>query len=99
MINDHLMGHGLAGVPWGGLGESGLGRAHGEIGFDEVTAPQCIVRDYLPLVKKDLWWHPYSQQVYDGMHGILDLLYARQAGRRLSGLGRLARLLPRTFEQ
>jgi len=33
------------------------------------------------------------------MHGILDLLYARQTMRRLSGLGRVVRLFPRTFEQ
>ena len=98
MINDHLMGHGLAEVPWGGVsGESGLGRTHGELGFDEVTVPQCIVRDTLPLARRDLWWHPYGAQVYEGMHGILDLLYARQPARRLSGLGRVARLLPRTF--
>jgi succinate-semialdehyde dehydrogenase/glutarate-semialdehyde dehydrogenase len=51
----------------------------------------------MPRVKKDLWWHPYSREVYEGMHGILDMLYARQPARRLSGLGRVVRLLPRTF--
>jgi acyl-CoA reductase-like NAD-dependent aldehyde dehydrogenase len=98
MINDHLMSHGLAEVPWGGFKASGLGRTHGEIGFDEMTQPQCIVRDLLPGVKRDLWWHPYGLDVYDGLHGIIDLLYAKQPARRLSGLGRVLRLFPRTFE-
>lgn len=97
-INDHLVGHGLAEVPWGGTGASGGGRAHGELGFEEMTQPQCIVHDFLPGLKMDFWWHPHSFDVYEGMHGILDWLYAKQAARRISGLGRLVRLLPRAFE-
>ncbi|MCL2479980.1 MAG: aldehyde dehydrogenase family protein, partial [Treponema sp.] len=36
MINDHLMSHGLAQTPWGGFGDSGLGKTHGEAGFREM---------------------------------------------------------------
>lgn len=97
MINDHLMSHGLAETPWGGFKESGIGRTHGEIGFAEMTEPQCIVQDYMPAVRKNMWWHPHGKSVYDGVRGIIDLLYAHEAGHRVAGAGRLAKLFPRTF--
>jgi len=96
-INDHLMSHGLAETPWGGFKQSGIGRTHGEIGFSEMTEPQCIVRDYMPAVRKNMWWHPHGKSVYDGIRGIIDLLYANEAGARMSGMGRFAKLFPRTF--
>lgn len=98
MINDHLMSHGLAETPWGGFKESGIGRTHGEIGFAEMTEPQCIVQDYLPAVRKNMWWHPHGKGVYDGVRGIIDLLYSKEAGMRVSGAGHLAKLFPRTFK-
>ncbi len=96
-INDHLMSHGLAETPWGGFKQSGIGRTHGEIGFSEMTEPQCIVRDYMPAVRKNMWWHPHGKSVYDGIRGIIDLLYANEAGARMSGISRFAKLFPRTF--
>ncbi len=99
MINDHLMSHGLAETPWGGFKESGIGRTHGEIGFAEMTEPQCIVHDYMPAVRKNMWWHPHGKSVYDGVRGIIDLLYSHEAAMRVTGAGRLARLFPRTFTQ
>ncbi len=96
-INDHLMSHGLAETPWGGFKQSGIGRTHGEIGFAEMTEPQCIVQDYLPAVRKNMWWHPHSKAVYQGLRGIIDLLYSDEAGSRVQGAGKLLRLFPRTF--
>ncbi|MEI7892710.1 MAG: aldehyde dehydrogenase family protein, partial [Myxococcales bacterium] len=59
-INDHLMTHGLAETPWGGFKESGVGRTHGELGFDEMTEAQVVVQDFLPGVKRNMWWYPHS---------------------------------------
>ncbi len=97
-INDHLMSHGLAETPWGGFKQSGIGRTHGEIGFAEMTQAQCLVHDYMPAVKKNMWWYPHSRSVYDGVRGILDLLYA-PAGKKVGGAGQLLRLFPRTFRR
>ena len=96
MINDHLMSHGLAETPWGGFKESGIGRTHGALGFDEMTQPQCVVHDYLPAVKKNMWWHPHGNGVYDGVKGIIDVL-SGGLGQRAAGLGELVKLFPRTF--
>jgi len=96
-INDHLMSHGLAETPWGGFKESGLGRTHGRIGFDEMTQPQCIVDDVMPGVKRNLWWYPHGPAVYHGLRGLLEALYGPTLRRRLAGLGRALKILPRIF--
>jgi succinate-semialdehyde dehydrogenase/glutarate-semialdehyde dehydrogenase len=98
LLNDHLMSHGLAETPWGGFKESGIGRTHGDIGFAEMTEPQVIVHDYMPGVKKNVWWHPHSKDVYDGMKGLLNMLYDGGSGR-LSGVRNLLSVFPRTFKQ
>jgi acyl-CoA reductase-like NAD-dependent aldehyde dehydrogenase len=99
MINDHLMAHGIPTVPWGGFKQSGIGRSHGAIGFAEMTQPQCIVDDLLPGAKKNLWWHPHGPQVYTGIRGALDMLYARRLSRRIAGLWSVMKLMPRMFRK
>jgi succinate-semialdehyde dehydrogenase/glutarate-semialdehyde dehydrogenase len=99
MINDHLMSHGLAETPWGGFKFSGIGRTHGRIGFDEMTQVQCIVHDRLGWTRRNLWWPPYSPVVYDGLRGLLDMLYGRTPGGRLAGLRKVVRLLPRAVRR
>jgi succinate-semialdehyde dehydrogenase/glutarate-semialdehyde dehydrogenase len=96
-VNDHLMSHGLPETPWGGFKQSGVGRTHGEIGFAEMTEPQCIVHDRLSRARRNLWWYPHGPEVYRGLRGILDLLYGRGIGRRLAGARRLLRIAPRMF--
>lgn len=96
-INDHLMTHGLAETPWGGFKESGIGRTHGRLGFDEMTQPQVIINDIMPFVKRNMWWHPYSENLYNGLKGIIDFLYGKGIQIRLRGLKRLIGILPRMF--
>jgi len=96
-INDHLVSHGLPGTPWGGFKQSGIGRTHGPLGLAEMTQPQCIVEDLMPGVKRDLWWYPHGPDLYAGLKGALDFLYARKLRRRLAGLWRLAKVFPRVW--
>ncbi len=96
-INDHLMTHGLAETPWGGFKESGIGRTHGRLGFDEMTQPQVIINDIMPFVKRNMWWHPYSENLYNGLKGIIKFLYGKGVIIRLRGLKQLMGILPRMF--
>jgi len=96
-INDHLMSHGLAETPWGGFKQSGIGRTHGDIGFAEMTEPQVLVNDILPFVRKNFWWTPYSPAIYDGLKGVVQVLYGKGIGVRLTGMLKLLRVFPRTF--
>jgi succinate-semialdehyde dehydrogenase/glutarate-semialdehyde dehydrogenase len=94
-INDHLISHGLAETPWGGVKQSGIGRSHGVIGFDEMTQPQVIVHDILPLARQNIWWHPHSAKIYQGILGAIKFLYGKSIPQRWKGLYTLLKILPR----
>ena len=95
-VNDHLMSHGMAETPWGGFKQSGFGRTHGYLGFEEMTQSKTIVHDILPT-PKNLWWYPFSKGLYDGMKGGLFFLYGKRD--RLKGLLSLLKIVPRMFQK
>ncbi|MBN1533373.1 MAG: aldehyde dehydrogenase family protein [Spirochaetes bacterium] len=97
-INDHLMSHGLPETPWGGFKQSGIGRTHGRLGFDEMTEPQVIINDTMSFTKKNLWWHPFDIDVYRGGKGIVSLLYGNSISQRITGFINLLKVLPRMFK-
>jgi succinate-semialdehyde dehydrogenase/glutarate-semialdehyde dehydrogenase len=96
-INDHLFSHGFAETPWGGFKQSGIGRTHGEIGFAEMTQPQVIVNDIMPFVRKQMFWHPHSKKIYEGLKGSAILLYGKNIFQRIKGCLLLMRTIPRMF--
>ncbi len=96
-VNDHLLSHGLTETPWGGRKDSGIGRGHGGFAFDEVTQPQVVVEDWLALARRNVFWHPYSEEVYAGLKGVMTGFYGRGLGARLQGFLRFLRVLPRMF--
>ncbi|HRX72074.1 MAG: aldehyde dehydrogenase family protein [Gammaproteobacteria bacterium] len=96
-INDHLLTHSMAETPWGGFKESGIGRSHGEPGFDEMTQPQVVTTELLPFARRNLFWHPYDATLYAGLKGALQLLYSHEFGERWRGLLSFAKLIPRMF--
>jgi succinate-semialdehyde dehydrogenase/glutarate-semialdehyde dehydrogenase len=99
MINDHLMSHGLAETPWGGFGDSGLGRTHGEIGFREMCKTQVLVEETLPGIRRNLWWQPYSEKTYRRLLNIVDFLGGRTLIQRLRALPGLIALFFRYWEK
>ncbi|MCL5405963.1 MAG: aldehyde dehydrogenase family protein, partial [Deltaproteobacteria bacterium] len=96
-INDHLVSHGMPETPWGGVKASGFGRTHGRIGFNEMSQPQVVVHDLLGFAKKNLWWRPYSEELYRGLCGTMKFFYGRKLKVRLSGLKPMLKILPRIF--
>ena len=98
MINDHLMSHGLPETPWGGFKQSGIGRTHGKFGFDEMTQPQVIIRDTLPFVKKNYWWYPYDEHLYQSLKALLELLHSKSIWQRIGKFFKVLRAVPRIFQ-
>lgn len=94
-VNDHLLSHGMPETPWGGVKESGIGRSHGRFGFDEMTRPKVVVEERFGWIRRNMWWQPYSREVYDGLVGALRMGYGVGIWRRLTGLVRLSRLFVR----
>ncbi len=97
-INDHLMTHGLANTPWGGIKFSGIGRTHGEDGFYELVVKKVVVIDTFLFIKKQLWWHPYSIKIWDGMVGAMNFLFGKSLRIKFNGLKKLLNLIKRFFE-
>ena len=96
-INDHLVSHGLAETPWGGFKNSGIGRTHGAIGFDEMTQHQVIVHDVLPFARQNMWWHPHGKNIFQGLSGVVSGLYGRSFSERIRGMWHLLKIVPRYF--
>lgn len=96
-INDHLLSHGFAETPWGGFKQSGIGRTHGEIGFTEMTQPQCIMNDIMPFARKQMFWHPHSENIYKGFKGIALFLYGKDMSQRVFGSLAFLKTMPRMF--
>jgi succinate-semialdehyde dehydrogenase/glutarate-semialdehyde dehydrogenase len=97
MINDHLTSHGMAEVPWGGFKQSGIGRTHGAIGFDEMTQSQVLVHDILAFTRRNLWWHPHGREIFQGFTGAIRFLYGKSFSQRVKGLWHLLKIAPRYF--
>jgi succinate-semialdehyde dehydrogenase/glutarate-semialdehyde dehydrogenase len=93
-INDHLMSHGMAETPWGGYKESGFGRTHSYLGFEEATQSKVIIADIFPT-KRNLWWYPFDKNVYEGLKGGMVALYGKKD--RLKALFALLKIVPRMF--
>ncbi|MDX1755523.1 MAG: aldehyde dehydrogenase family protein [Marinobacter sp.] len=72
-INDHLYTHGMSDLPWGGPGESGIGRTHGPEGLMEMTKPKVVNWDWL-RAKRNLWWYPQDKQSYDAIRNAMHMV-------------------------
>lgn len=64
-INDTVMQYAVEGLPFGGVGDSGMGRYHGKYSFDTFTHKKaCLARDYNFLCEKlaSGRYPPYSEE-------------------------------------
>jgi succinate-semialdehyde dehydrogenase/glutarate-semialdehyde dehydrogenase len=78
-LNDHMYTHGLCGCAWGGVKDSGLGRAHSKFGFYECVNVKQMVWE--PSRLRNFWWHPYDEAMGRGLHAAAHLLYGRDADK------------------
>jgi len=84
MVNDAISAFGIAEAPHGGFEQSGIGRAHGELGLEEMVLVKYIDVDLLPRMKK-VWWYGYSAAFYQQMSGLIDMLFSSSLGARVKG--------------
>jgi acyl-CoA reductase-like NAD-dependent aldehyde dehydrogenase len=89
-INDHAITAGAPWAPWGGVGESGYGRLHGELGLREFAVPVHVARSTLPKMKH-LWWYPYDEATTKALRAVAELYGAPTLGGKLKAIGALAR--------
>jgi acyl-CoA reductase-like NAD-dependent aldehyde dehydrogenase len=84
-INDHMYSHGICACAWGGVKDSGIGRAHSKFGFYECTNVKQVAWE--PSRLRNFWWHPYDESMGRALHAAAQLLYGRDQDKR----GALAR--------
>ena len=63
MVNDVLSHAGTADTPWGGVKQSGIGRARGDHELLELVDVHHVNYPRLPL-PRELWWYPYRESLY-----------------------------------
>jgi succinate-semialdehyde dehydrogenase/glutarate-semialdehyde dehydrogenase len=78
-LNDHMYSHGACQCAWGGVKNSGLGRAHSKFGFYECVNVKQMVWE--PSRTRDFWWHPYDASLGKSMDAAAKLLYGRDADK------------------
>ena len=84
MVNDAISAFGIAEAPHGGFEQSGIGRAHGELGLAEMVLVKYVDVDLLPRMKK-VWWYGYSAVFQRQMSGFVDMMFGRSLGPKIKG--------------
>jgi len=85
-INDHAVAFGEQTGAWGGVRESGIGRAHGQFGFHELVNVKYVIRD--PGNDKAMpWYYPYNEDFGSFLGAALPMLYRK-------GLGKFSTVFP-----
>ncbi|MDQ6915562.1 MAG: aldehyde dehydrogenase family protein [Actinomycetota bacterium] len=83
-INDHMYSHGACQCSWGGVKESGLGRAHSKFGFYECVNVKLVVWE--PSRVRAFWWHPYDETLGRAARAAANLVYSRRDADRQRAL-------------
>jgi acyl-CoA reductase-like NAD-dependent aldehyde dehydrogenase len=89
MVNDVVSCFGVSEAPHGGVKSSGMGRAHGRFGLEEMVRLKYLDVDLVPGMKK-VWWYGYGASLARQMEGFMDMQFARGLGERLRGALRAA---------
>jgi succinate-semialdehyde dehydrogenase/glutarate-semialdehyde dehydrogenase len=79
-INDHMYSHGACQCSWGGVKDSGLGRAHSKFGFYECVNVKLV--SWEPSHVRNFWWHPYDETLGRAIRASAKLLYSRRDAER-----------------
>jgi succinate-semialdehyde dehydrogenase/glutarate-semialdehyde dehydrogenase len=84
MVNDAISAFGIAEAPHGGFEQSGIGRAHGELGLAEMVLVKYVDVDLLPGMKK-VWWYGYSRAFQQQMSAFATMMFGSSLGARIKG--------------
>ena len=82
MINNAVQSGGCVTLPFGGAGESGVGRVQGEAGLYNYLAPKSLMTS--PRAAASLWM-PYWDGAETMIRGLTKVLHGRTIGERIGG--------------
>jgi aldehyde dehydrogenase (NAD+) len=70
-VNTALLHFGNENLPFGGIGPSGIGRSHGEAGFEAFSNMRAVVRDRFSMIR--MIFPPYTASVRRSLAAMLKL--------------------------
>ena len=74
-VNDVLYHGAVAGLPFGGMGDSGYGRVHGEEGLREVTVTRAVLVDRVGATREPVGGFPFRRFGVDRARALIRLLH------------------------
>jgi succinate-semialdehyde dehydrogenase/glutarate-semialdehyde dehydrogenase len=86
-INDCVSSIGEPTAPYGGMGQSGIGRSHGAVGLRELVQSKYVTWD--ASRKPPVWWFPYRDGFAAFMQAAVPAIHGRSPLRRLLAQARL----------
>jgi succinate-semialdehyde dehydrogenase/glutarate-semialdehyde dehydrogenase len=93
-VNNVAYTYGLGATPWGGRGDSGFGRTHGDAGFEELIERQHVHLDRGKF-PSEIWWPPYGKEGLEAMHDFTGLAFNGERDGLLQKLLKARRLMRR----
>jgi len=84
-VNDCLISYGVAGLPFGGVKDSGIGRTHGVEGLQDMCRMKSVVEDRFTL-RREIQWYPTPRLAYPAAKRATKLLYRRGLVAKLRAL-------------
>lgn len=83
VVNDCMITYGILESPFGGVGQSGIGRVNGELGLRSYCTVQSIVVDRFGSKAEPIWF-PYHARKTRWLRRAMRLLWGTPLGRWLS---------------
>ena len=74
-INDVLTHYGIASIPFGGEGLSGVGRMHGKEGLRSLCRIKSVVENRFNFID-EMWWFGKSKKMKNLLNKAIKLLYS-----------------------
>jgi succinate-semialdehyde dehydrogenase/glutarate-semialdehyde dehydrogenase len=84
MVNDVIACFGISEAPHGGVKASGIGRAHGRFGMEEMVRVKYLDVERAAGIKR-VWWYGYGKKFARQIEGFADLQFARGMVARVRG--------------
>lgn len=89
-INDTLLGFAVESLPFGGRGESGVGRYHGKEGLRAFCHLKSVT-EYQGRAGREPWWYPLSSEGEEMVRRTMSAFFSRNPFTRMVNLFRVAR--------
>lgn len=90
-VNDVLHHGAVAGLPFGGMGDSGYGRVHGDEGLREMTQTRALLVDRFGPAREPIGGYPFRKFGVRRARSVVRVLHGRGLSGRIRGLSDLLR--------